>query len=51
MSLISTRSTSVYILIPTSIEIAWDKGETMLCIIKALVTLKGSGVVGSAVGS
>ena len=51
MSLISTRSTLVCILIPTSIGIAWDSSKTILCIIRALVTLKGSGVVGSTVGS
>ena len=47
----STRSTSAYVSIPTSTGIAWDRGKTMLCIIKALVTLKGSGIVGSAVES
>ena len=50
-SLISTRSTSVYILIPTSIGIAWDRSEIMLFVIKAFVTLKGSEIVGSAVES
>ena len=47
----STRSTSVYISIPTSIGIAWDRGETMSFVVKAFVTLKGLGIVGSAVGS
>ena len=46
-----TRSTSVCILIPTSIGIAWDSSETMSCVVIALMTLKDSGVVGSAVGS
>ena len=50
-SLMSTRSTSVCVLILTSIGIAWDSGKTMLCIINALVTLKGLGIVGSAIGS
>ena len=47
----STRSTSACVLIPTSIGIAWDRGKTMLFVVKAFVTLKGSGIVGSAVGS
>ena len=50
MSLILTRSTLVCISIPTSIGIAWDKGEMMPCVIKALVTLKDS-MVGSIIGS
>ena len=47
----STRSTSACVSIPTSMGIAWDSSEMMLCVIIALVTLKGLGVVGSAVGS
>ena len=50
MSLILTRSTLACVLIPTSIGIAWDSSKIMLCIINALVTLKGS-VVGSTIGS
>ena len=50
MSLISTRSTSVYISIPTSIGIAQDSSEIMPSIIKAFVTCKGV-IVGSAIGS
>ena len=50
MSLILTRSTLVYISIPTSIGIAWDSSKTILYIIRALVTLKGS-VIGSTIGS
>ena len=41
----------MYISIPTSIGIAWDRGKIMSCVIKALVTLKGSGIVGSTVES
>ena len=50
-SLILTRSTSACVLIPTSIEIAWDSGETMSCVVIALMTLKDLEVVGSTVGS
>ena len=47
----STRSTSVCISIPTSIGIAWDRGKTILFVVKAFVTLKGLGIVGSTIGS
>ena len=45
-----TRSTSACVLIPTSIGIAWDRGETMPFVVKAFMTLRDS-VVGSTVGS
>ena len=35
----------------TSIGIAWDSSDTMLCVVKALVTCIGSDSVGSTVGS
>ena len=46
-----TRSTSTYVLIPISIGIAWDSSKIIPYVINTLVTLKGSGIVGSAIGS
>ena len=47
----STRSTSVCVSILTSTGIAWDSSETIPCVVIALMTRKGSEIVGSAVGS
>ena len=49
MSLILTKSTSIYILILTSIGIASNRGNTTLLVVKAFMTLIGlvSPIVGS----